>query len=245
MGEWAIQEFARAAGTTSRTLRYYGEIGLLPATRVGANGYRYYDEQALVRLQRILLLRELGMGLSAIGEVLDGQEPVPALHDHLQLLQQEGDRIERQIASVRCTVRKLERGEELMAQETLDGFDHTRYEDEVVRRWGRPAYASADRWWRSLSDAEKREFQQQGRDIAGGFQEAFAAGEAADGAQAQELAHRQYEWVSTGWGGRRPCREAFAGLGQLYVDDPRYGMGNHECAAFIRAAMSRYAERNL
>ena len=245
MGEWAIQELARAAGTTSRTLRYYGEIGLLPATRVGANGYRYYDEQALVRLQRILLLRELGMGLSAIGEVLDGQEPVPALHDHLQLLQQERDRIERQIASVRCTVRKLERGEELMAQETLDGFDHTRYEDEVVRRWGRPVYASADRWWRSLSDAEKREFQQQGRDIDGGFQEAFAAGEAADGAQAQELAHRQYEWVSTGWGGRRPSREAFAGLGQLYVDDPRYGMGNHECAAFIRAAMSRYAERNL
>jgi DNA-binding transcriptional MerR regulator len=60
--DWSIQEIARLSGTTSRTLRHYGDIGLLPPSRVGSNGYRYYDEQALARLQRILLLRELGLG---------------------------------------------------------------------------------------------------------------------------------------------------------------------------------------
>lgn len=83
MEEWSIQDIARAAGTTSRTLRYYGEIGLLPASRVGSNGYRYYDRDALLRLQRILLLRELGLGLSAIAEVLDDKrEAAPALRTH-------------------------------------------------------------------------------------------------------------------------------------------------------------------
>lgn len=58
--DWSIQEIARLTGTTSRTLRHYDAIGLLPPTSIAANGYRCYDEAALVRLQRILLLKELG-----------------------------------------------------------------------------------------------------------------------------------------------------------------------------------------
>ena len=62
--DWSIQDIARLAGTTSRTLRHYDDIGLLQPSRIGANGYRYYDRDALVRLQRILLLRDLGLGLA-------------------------------------------------------------------------------------------------------------------------------------------------------------------------------------
>ena len=69
--EWSIQQIAKLAGTTSRTLRHYDDIGLLAPSSVGGNGYRYYDQAALVRLQRILLLRELGLGLPQIAEVLD------------------------------------------------------------------------------------------------------------------------------------------------------------------------------
>ena len=71
--EASIQEVARLTGTTSRTLRHYDDIGLLPPSRVGANGYRWYDDDALVRLQRILLLRELGLGLDPIRRLLDEQ----------------------------------------------------------------------------------------------------------------------------------------------------------------------------
>jgi DNA-binding transcriptional MerR regulator len=73
MQEWSIQDIARAAGTTSRTLRHCHEIGLLEPSRIGNNGYRYYNRQTLVRLQKILLLRELGLGLSTSVEVLDGE----------------------------------------------------------------------------------------------------------------------------------------------------------------------------
>lgn len=75
--EYTIQEVAKAAGTSSRALRHYGELGLVQPSRTGSNGYRFYDDRALVRLQRVLLLRELGLGLEAIGRVLAAQDSEP------------------------------------------------------------------------------------------------------------------------------------------------------------------------
>ncbi|WP_020669195.1 MerR family transcriptional regulator [Amycolatopsis nigrescens] len=245
--EWSIQDIARSAGTTSRTLRHYGQLGLLRPSRVGTNGYRYYDEQALVRLQRILLLRELGLGLPAIAEVLDGQrDTAAALRTHLKLLEQERQRIGRQIESVKTTLRKTEGGEQLMAQEVFDGFDHTQYEEEVTERWGRDAYEKGDRWWRSLSDAEKKAFQQQQLDIAMDYAKAHQAGSTPDSAEAQAITQRHFEWLSIT---TNPTKCYFIGLGQLYVDDPRftanYDRHGEGTAEFIRDAMKVYAERNL
>ncbi|MEU6713733.1 MerR family transcriptional regulator [Nonomuraea sp. NPDC046802] len=51
---WSIAQVAQMSGVTSRTLRHYDEIGLLPPARVGGNGYRYYEEDQLLRLQQVL-----------------------------------------------------------------------------------------------------------------------------------------------------------------------------------------------
>ncbi|MFG1640448.1 MerR family transcriptional regulator [Amycolatopsis sp. NPDC049252] len=241
--EWSIQDIARSAGTTSRTLRHYGAVGLLEPSRIGGNGYRYYDEQALVRLQRILLLRELGFGLPAIAEVLDGQrDSATALETHLDLLEQEQRRIERQIASVRTTLRKLKGGERLMAEEVFDGFDHTRHQEEVTRRWGASAYETGDRWWSSLSAEEKKAHQQEQRDIAAAFGTARDAGLLPDSAEVQGITRRLHTWLRPA--GSSVSAGYFAGLGQLYVDDPRYGFEG-ATAEFVRDAMKIYAERNL
>ncbi|MBF6483756.1 MerR family transcriptional regulator [Nocardia otitidiscaviarum] len=248
--EWSIQDLAKAAGTTSRTLRHYGQLGLLPPSRVGANGYRYYDQGSLVRLQRILLLRELGLGLPVIAEVLAGeQDTSTALRTHLDLLRQEQDRIARQIASVRTTLRKTEAGEQLMADEVFDGFDHTRYKDEVIEKWGREAYESGDRWWRGLSEADKQAFQQTQLDIAADYGRAHAAGLPVDSAEVQAITQRHYEWVTVGWQGRRPKAEAFVGLGEMYVADPRFAVNYDKhgagTAAYVRDAMKAYADARL
>jgi len=245
--EWSIQELARSAGTTSRTLRHYGDLGLLAPSRVGRNGYRYYNQDSLVRLQRILLLRELGLGLPAIAEVLQGQQDTAAaLRTHLELLEQERQRLGRQIESVKTTLRKTEGGEQLMAEEVFDGFDHTQYEQEVTDRWGREAYQKGDRWWRSLSDAEKKAFQQQQLDIASDFGRARQAGKSVDSDEVQAITQRQFEWLSIT---TNPTKEYFVGLGQMYVDDPRftanYDRHGEGTAEFVRDAMQVYTERNL
>ncbi|MFF9913223.1 MerR family transcriptional regulator [Streptomyces sp. NPDC013457] len=245
--EWSIQEIARKAGTTSRTLRHYGERGLLEPSRIGANGYRYYDQAALVRLQRILLLRELGLSLPAIAEVLEGQRDTPAaLRTHLLLLEQERERIGRQIEAVRTTLRKTEKGEELMAEEVFDGFDHTQYEAEVTERWGRDAYEKGDRWWRSLGAEEKQAFMDEQAGIARDFGKAARDGLAADSDEVQAIARRHVAWLSTT---TTPTKEYVIGLGQMYVDDPRFGRNYDKhgegTVLLVRDAMTVYAERNL
>jgi DNA-binding transcriptional MerR regulator len=245
--EWSIQDIARAAGTTSRTLRHYGQLGLLEPSRVGRNGYRYYDERSLVRLQRILLLRELGLGLPAIADVLAGQQdPAAALRTHLELLESERERIGRQIESVRTTLRKTEGGEPLMAEEVFDGFDHTQYEQEVTDRWGRDAYVTGDRWWRSLSEDEKKSFQQRQLDIAADYGRAFLAGLPADGDEAQAITRRHVDWLAIT---TTPSKEYLAGLGEMYVADPRF-TANYDkhgpgTAGYVRDALKVYAERNF
>jgi DNA-binding transcriptional MerR regulator len=105
---WSIQQVARASGVTARTLRYYDEIGLLEPAGTGGNGYRYYGREQLLRLQRILLLRELGLELATIRGVVDAQhDPAEALRLHHIDLLAERDRLDRVAATIAATLRHL------------------------------------------------------------------------------------------------------------------------------------------
>jgi DNA-binding transcriptional MerR regulator len=65
-----IGEFAELAGVTPRTIRYYEALGLLgPCEREG-HGFRYYSDAELARLKKIDALKQLGLSLEEIGEVL-------------------------------------------------------------------------------------------------------------------------------------------------------------------------------
>lgn len=251
--DWSIQEIARLAGTTSRTLRHYGELGLLPPSRIGANGYRYYDQQALVRLQRILLLRDLGLGLPAIGEVLARESAAaPALRGHLAWLQREQNRLADQIRSVEHTLDDLEGGKQLMAEDMFNGFDHTQYKEEAERRWGADAYRSSNDWWGSMTDAEKVAWQERQTQLARDWQDTAESGLAADSDEAQRLARRHFDWLAGIPGTPRraeggPTKEYFVGLGEMYVADERFAAnyGGAAGAEFVRDALAVFAERNL
>ena len=257
--DWSIQEIARLSGTTSRTLRHYDKIGLLPPSRVGDNGYRYYNEESLTRLQRILLLRELGLGLSAIAEVIAGQpDTTHALVAHLGCLREEQQRLARQVRAVETTINKMNAKEQLMAEESLDGFDHTQYRQEVEQRWGAQAYAASDAWWRSKSAQEKSEWQAIQKQLASEWADAAARGVDPASAEAQALAARHFDWLggipstpstsrASGTEAGGPTKDYFASLGDMYVADPRFAKnyGGQAGAEFVRDAMRAYAELNL
>ncbi|GAA1730315.1 MerR family transcriptional regulator [Microbacterium paludicola] len=250
--DWSIQQIAKLAGTTSRTLRHYGELGLLPATRIGSNGYRHYDERALVRLQRILLLRELGLGLTQIGEILEREtDERRALEAHLEWLRGEQDRIARQIAAVAGTIHGLDGEEELMAEKMFDGFDNTQYKEEVEQRWGRDAYARGDAWWCGMTDDERTAWQEQTAALSRDWTAAAEAGVDPASEEAQELARRHVEWLTgipgTPAGDRGDVKGYVLGLGEMYVADERFARnyGGAEGATFVRDALRLYADRSL
>ena len=285
--DWSIQDIAQLAGTTSRTLRHYDDIGLLPPTRIAHNGYRHYDAQALVRLQRILLLRQLGLGLPQIADVLGpstgsgtqegtgsgtqegtgsgtqegtgsgaSAAEASALETHLALLREEQDRLGRQIAAVESTIEALRGGEELMAENMFDGFDHTRYKEEVEERWGKKAYSDSDRWWRGMTETERAAWQQRVSDLGRDWIAAAESGVDPASAVAQDVARRHVEWLTSvpGTPAAVPGGDVkgyVIGLGEMYVADPRFGAnyatssGGTHGAEFVRDALRIYADRAL
>ncbi|NVM98730.1 MerR family transcriptional regulator [Arthrobacter sp. SDTb3-6] len=253
VNDWPIHEIAALAGVTSRTLRHYDSVGLLAPSRTAANGYRHYDRAALVRLQRILLLRELGLGLPAIAAILDHQESAAAaLATHVSWLRAEQARLAGQIASVEKTIAALNEGGAIMAETMFDGFDHTHYKDEVEQRWGKDAYARSDSWWRGLDAAGQAAWKGRVAALNRDWIAAFDSGAPADSAAAQELARRHVEWLRAvpGTPASEPgadVRGYVAGLGEMYVDDPRFGANNGGAAgaAFVRDALALYAEHHL
>lgn len=247
--EWSIHTLAKTAGVTSRTLRHYGDLGLLEPARIGAGGVRFYDTGALTRLQRILLLRDLGLRLAAIGQILDGQrDTASALRTHLELLEHDRRQLDRRIEAVRSTLRNTERGDELVPEEVFDGFDHTHYRDEVIERWGQHAYDESDRWWRSMTHDEQTAWKNRVDDLSRAWTAAAAAGLDPTGPEALDLARRHVAWLASipGTPGHSsphgPPRDYVLGLAEMYVADERFAAnyGGVAGATFVRDALHAY-----
>ena len=194
--EWSIQQIARSRRhhePHAAALRRRRAARPPPAAH---NGYRHYDQASLVRLQRILLLRELGLGLPAIAEVLDREteagRPWPATSRGCGR-SRTGWRGRSRRSK---TIEALKVGGEIMAENMFDGFDHTQYKDEVEQRWGKDAYA---RQRRLVAWDERRTRRRRGSSGAAPRRDWIAAAEsgiAPDSAEAQALAKRHVEWLT-------------------------------------------------
>lgn len=115
---YTVKELAEAAGVTPRTLHYYDQIGLLRPASLGENGYRYYTEDALLRLQQIMLYRELDFTLAEIQTILD--EPafdlLAALRLQKEQLQQRVQRMSELIRTIEHTVLHIQGVREMRSQ---------------------------------------------------------------------------------------------------------------------------------
>jgi len=85
-----IGEFSKLSQVTVKTLRYYDEIGLLKPAKVDRfTSYRYYSADQLPRLNRILALKDLGLSLAQVAQLLDGDLPPAQIRGMLRLKQAE------------------------------------------------------------------------------------------------------------------------------------------------------------
>jgi MerR family transcriptional regulator, thiopeptide resistance regulator len=245
----SINEVARLSGVTSRTLRHYDAIGLLPPAYTATGGRRYYEQGDLFRLQRILLLRDLGLGLDAIAEVLAGQDEqdaVDVLARHRDWLVAERDRMETLIHTVESTMTNLREGGEMTPEKIFEGFEENPYEDEARQRWGDKAIDDSYARMRSLSPEDRDRAMHGWTESIAALREVRDAGLAVDDERVQQVIQGHREWLELSW---TPNRESYTGLAEMYYDDERFrqniGQGDDELVAYLRDAMKVYAEDNL
>ena len=118
------------AGVTPRTLHHYDEIGLLKPSRIGDNGYRYYGEESLLKLQQILFYRELDFPLDDIRKIMGRRDfdVLSTLETHKESLIRQMERTKRLLVTVDNTINHI-KGEKLMSQKDLfEGFSEEEQE---------------------------------------------------------------------------------------------------------------------
>lgn len=216
-----INEAARLAGVTERTLRYYDRIGLLRPSGMTDGGYRLYDGDTMQRLQQILFFRELGFPLAQIREIMDspGYDRDEALRRHRALLIAERDRLSGLIDLAERTLK----GESDMSFDAFDrsGIDSQReaYAKEARERWGdTDAYAESERKTAGYGKEEWTMIEQEAGEIFAAF--AALRGRAPGDPGVQALVARWQAHITAHY---YACtKEILAGLGQMYAADERF-----------------------
>ncbi|THA78547.1 MerR family transcriptional regulator [Streptomyces sp. A0642] len=246
--EWPISEVARMSGVTARTLRHYDEIGVLSPVRIGAGGYRYYGEPELLRLQQILVLRALGLGLPEIGLILTAQvDEVEALRGHHRRLLAERDRLDALAGTVSRTIAELEQSRKdgrpmtINRPENLfEGVEPSQYEanmrdfpelaEEVGRRAATMTQGDADTGHRERTAQMIR------------LAELMAEGHRADAEPVQAEIDAQYAALTEL---RTVSAEEYRAIGRSCVDNEAWRAAYEAIApglaAFQRDAIEAYA----
>lgn len=241
-----ISEMAKLAGVSVRTLHYYDEIGLLKPSEVDpVNGYRFYGQAALERLQEILFYRELAFPLGEIARLLSSPDydKTQALSAQRHLLTLKKERLERLIAAIDDAAK----GENTMA---LNAFQNTEYEaaraqyaKEARQKWGdTDAYRESEQKTKDYTTNQWQEADAGLNAVFAAFAACRKSGNAPDSEEAKAIAQRLQEEITRSY---YTCtKEILAGLGVMYTEDERFcrniDRNGEGTAAYARAAIEAY-----
>jgi MerR family transcriptional regulator, thiopeptide resistance regulator len=245
---WSIQQVARMSGVTSRTLRYYDEIGLLRPDSVGANGYRYYERAQVLRLQQILLLRQMGLDLSTIRAVVDAEhDPIEALRRHHRRLLDERGRLDQLAQTVAATIKHLEKGTEMPAENLFQGFEfNPDYIDRELQRTNEPELGEIKKRTANWSEEDFQSFNDQGVQLETRLLALLRAGVAHDDAATLAVIEDDLELQKQVW---TPDKPGYIALAESLTEPSEWHAHmdslDPRLAAYLRDAMLAYANARM
>jgi DNA-binding transcriptional MerR regulator len=239
-----VKQVANLAGVTPRTLHYYDEIGLLRPSLHGENGYRFYGEEAILRLQQILFYRELGLNLGEIRRVLDRPDfdVLQALEAHKRALERKAQRLRGLIATIEKTILHMKGQIEMSTQGLFDGFDdetQAHYEEQAAQRWGEKYVKESRRRWNKYTAEEKSRIFVEAGEVYRGLVERMGRDPSTD--EVQSLVARWHQNLRHFY---EPTREILLGLAEGYSQDPAFAdffrKMHPELPEFLRRAIEHY-----
>ena len=248
---YTIGELADLAGVSIRTLHYYDQIGLLKPSFRGANDYRFYEYEDLLKLQQILFFRELDMPLKKIKHLLDDPEinRVDLLNQHHQNLEKQIKRLKKLQTTITKTVQKLEKENKmpLTDKELYEGFSKEkidRYNHEVRETYDSQMVGMVDQKVRSMSRDQWSAIKEEGGEIAAGL--AKLINRPPTDPEVQALIKRHHAWIENFY---PASAEIYLGLGDLYVTHEEFRAFYDQFAPnlsdFLKKAMTIYVDTVL
>lgn len=241
-----VKQLSKLAGVTPRTLHHYDEIGLLKPTRVGDNGYRYYGDESVLRLQQILFYRELGIPLEDIKKIMARRDfdVMGALHSHKEALQQQVVRLNRLINTVDNTINHLKGNHPMSDKAYFEGFSEEQqaeYETEAMQKYDPATVKAASKKWKEYTAADKERMGEEANALYRDLLLAIPKGAASP--EAQSCVERWRRFIEYFW---IPNDEQLVGLADLYNEDPRFKANfdkiDSRLAEFLRGAIKIYVE---
>jgi MerR family transcriptional regulator, thiopeptide resistance regulator len=243
---YTVKQLSTLAGVTPRTLHHYDEIGLLKPESVGENGYRYYGEKSMLRLQQILFYRELDMPLDEIKKIMGRRDfdVLAALESHKLDLQKRISRLEHLIETVDKTILHL-KGENTMSPKGLfEGFseeEQERYAKDAEQLYDPETVRESNRKWKAYSAEKKQAIMAEGNQVYLDMIAAMPKG--ADSPEAQAIVERWRKHMDYFW---TPKLEQLSALATGYVEDPKFKANfdkmHPQLAEFMRDAVRVYVE---
>ena len=243
---YTVKQLSTLAGITPRTLHHYDQIDLLKPESVGENGYRYYGETSLLRLQQILFYRELGFSLDSIREMLGRPEfqILDMLEEHSESLQGRVQRLERLILTVDKTIQHL-KGEIPMSPKGLfEGFSEEQQEEyakQAEQMYDPETVRESNRKWKSYSTEKKQAILDEGKQVYLDMIAAMPKG--ADSPEAQACVQRWREHMDYFW---TPNLDQLLGLATMYGQSPdfkaNFDQMHPDLADFMKEAVKVYVE---
>ncbi|WP_223642575.1 MerR family transcriptional regulator [Planococcus sp. 4-30] len=248
--EYTVQKLGNLAGISTRTLRYYDEIGLLKPARKSSSGYRIYGQQEVDKLQQILFYRELGLDLEHIKNIVNdpGFSSSQALEEHREKLLAKRLQLDLLISNVEKTISATE-GESIMAdKEKFQGFkqqlvedNEKQYGDEIRGKYGDDLVDRSNAKMLNMSEEKYQEFIRLEQQVLDQLEEALRTGDPSSEA-AQQTADLHRRWLGFTW--PTYSKDAHMGLAEMYVADDRfaayYDKVEPGAAQFLRDAIEVY-----
>jgi len=248
--EYTVQKLAKIANVSTRTIRYYDEIGILKPARINSSGYRIYGQQEVDLLQQILFYRELGVNLDNIKEILTQADfnELNALKEHRLQLLEKRKQLDLLLVNVNKTIVSKEGGSEMADKEKFEGFkkkliddNEQKYGKEIREKYGEDTINESNQKMANMTQEQYEEMTKLAEKINETLVDAMKAGNPAS-ELAQKVAEMHKQWLTFSWS--KYSKEAHAGLSQMYVDDPRftayYDKHQPGAAEFLRDAIHIY-----
>lgn len=226
--EYTVQKLGQLAGISTRTLRYYDEIGLLKPTRINSSGYRIYGSAEVDRLQQILFYRELGVNLASIKEIITSStfDGATALKEHRNKLLEKREQLDMLITNVDKSIQLTERSITMADKEKFEGFkqkivdnNEDKYGKEIRKKYGDNIVDKSNVKVKGMSQKQYDEVMNLEQQVLDNLKAAMETGDPA-GELAQKTADLHRQWLSFYWD--QYSKEAHAGLAEMYVADERF-----------------------